>query len=145
MSSPDRVLLALKAHHLLCLHGFRGLGYSEAFVAAMQQIKHALTDESTPVVMGLGPDAACTACPHLATRPACSSDLGSDRDRAVMAVLEAEPGTVMSWREWQTRIAERVSPAVLNRICRDCSWLPLGYCAAGIMELRQTHRPQERR
>ena len=143
MTAPDIVPLMLRAHHVLCVQGFRGLGYSEAFVARMREIKNALEQDSIAVAVGPGPDAICGACPQLARRPACGSDSGTERDGAVMAILGVEPGTVLPWREWLKRVAERVSPAVLAEICQDCSWFPLSYCTAGMMDLRQAHIERE--
>jgi hypothetical protein len=137
MTAPGSAPLTLRAHHLLCVHGFRGLGYSEAFVARMRQIKNALERDSIAVAIGLGPDVICAACPHVGRHVACSRESGTDRDRAVIAILGIESGTVWPWRDWQERIAERVSPTMLAEICQDCSWFPLGYCTLGIMGLRQ--------
>ena len=135
--------LDLRAHHLLCLHGFRGLGYSDEFVANMRQVKKALAQDSIAVQVHLRPDAICRACPHLATRSECTQAGGTERDRAVMAALGVEPGAVgaptavRAWGWWVRRVTERISLALLAEICEDCSWFPSGYCAAGIARLQQ--------
>jgi hypothetical protein len=131
--------LHLRAHHLLCLHGFRGLGYSHEFVANMRRIKQRLEQDSLVVGMHVGPDTICRACPHLATRAECSRPDGTDRDRAVVAALGIEPGTVKPWPWWVHRVRARITPQRLAAICADCSWFPLGYCQAGIERLHE-HR-----
>ena len=134
-------VIPLRPHHLLCLHGFRGLGYSDAFVANMRQVKERLEADSTIVEVRPAPDAICTACPHLHTRPQCTRDGGSDRDRAVAAALGIVPGTVQSWQYWVALVARRMSPALMAEICGDCSWFPLGYCVEGIAALRRGKQP----
>jgi hypothetical protein len=141
MSVPRRARrLDLRAHHLLCLHGFRGLGYSPEFVTNMQQVVEALSRDAVLVEVGLGPDVICQPCPHLVDRPPCADPAGTARDRLVLAALEVSPGTVKPWREWQERVAGRISPARLTEICEDCSWFPAGYCRAGLEALRERKR-----
>jgi hypothetical protein len=154
--APQPPPLDLRAHHLLCAHGLRGLGYSDEFVAHMRQVKDGSTQDSIAVRVHVGPDVICRACPHLATRSECTQAGGTERDRAAMAALGVEPGAVDAptavgaptavsaptavrpWRWWVARIAQRITPARLAEICEGCSWFPSGYCLAGIARLRQT-------
>lgn len=135
-----RTQLDLRAHHLLCLHGFRGLGYGEAFVANMRQVKERLEQEqdSIPVQVHLGPDVICRVCPWLGVGGECTRAGVSNRDRAVMAALEIEAGAVRPWHWWVERVALRIPSARFVEICGDCTWFPLGYCQAGIERIRQT-------
>ena len=128
-------VIALRAHHLLCLHGFRGLGYSEEFVAGMRRVQEALADGAQVVAVGLGPDVICQPCPHLTERPRCAREDGSEKDRAVLAALEVAPGLARPWQWWQQRLAERMPPARFTEICGDCSWYDLGYCLEGMAAL----------
>jgi hypothetical protein len=130
--------LVLRAHHLLCLQGFVGMGYSDAFTANMGRIKSALEDDSTVVQVTLAPDVICGACPHLTTRPACGRLSGTERDRAVAAALAVAPGTSHPWRWWLARIGERISPKWLVENCSDCSWFPLGHCLRAIRDLSRS-------
>ena len=133
----DADIIALRAHHLLCLHGFRGLGYSEEFVAGMRRVKEALGNDEQMVEVGLGPDVICRPCPHLMERPRCARRKGSERDHAVLATLGVPAGMVRPWQWWQERLAEKIPPARFTEICRDCSWYDLGYCLEGISALQQ--------
>ncbi|MCX7705965.1 MAG: DUF1284 domain-containing protein [bacterium] len=59
-------MLKIRPHHLFCLLGFKGSGYSRAFVENMSRI-------STTIKKGLdldielvkGPDDICKVCPYL--------------------------------------------------------------------------------
>ena len=139
----DSDTIALRAHHLLCLHGFRGLGYSEEFVAGMRRVQEALGDGGQRVEVVLGPDVICRPCPHLAERPRCAREDGSERDGAVLAALDVPAGLIRPWRWWQERLAERIPPARFTEICCDCAWYDLGYCLEGMAAL-QRMRARER-
>ena len=60
----------LRGHHLLCVHGFKGMGYSPSFVEKMKEIvadiRNPEKDFDIKVVAGF--DEACLACPHIRRR-----------------------------------------------------------------------------
>ena len=139
-SNPIR----LRAHTLLCLQGFRGMGYSPGFVENMAAIHRMLTDHPESQVEILdGPDAVCGACPH--RRPAGCTLNGdrteqdmTDQDRVVLRKLGFRVGSRIPWREVLDRIRLSVHAADLPSICGRCRWLPLGFCREGIDRL---HHP----
>jgi hypothetical protein len=139
-----RIDLKVRGHHVLCTLGFRGLGYSAAFVANMRRIVDALLAEPSPTVeLVAGPDAVCSACPHL-TETGCARKEDAEariraKDRAVLAALRAEEGASLAAAELRSRVAQRVSVATLEAFCRRCSWWGYGYCAEGLEALRRTH------
>ena len=133
----------LRAHNLLCLQGFQGSGYDEAFTANMSRLHAKLRDAPTTMIrIAAGPDHLCAACPHLDGDRGCA--LGRkpheahmrSQDADVSARLGLVPGRVLAWSEILARIAKHVAPDDLPAICTTCPWLPLGSCAAGIAALR---------
>ena len=73
----DERPIPLRAHNVLCLHGFRGEGYSDAFVARMREVADRLTDApSTEVTLLAGPDTlwADEDCRVTTSRAACLLD-----------------------------------------------------------------------
>lgn len=133
--------IALRAHNLLCLLGFRGRGYDDRFVEAMTAVHARLRDgPSTPVRVLAQPDDLCSACPHL--RGGCT--LGGPEHEAHMRAQDLEvarrlglrPGDVLPWRDVLERVAGRVRGADLPPICTTCPWLSLGWCAEGVEGLR---------
>jgi hypothetical protein len=130
--------LALSAHHLLCVHGFRGMGYSPGFVAALEAIVTTLREApGTRVRVRVGADAVCRACPSL--HPAGCARYGRavvDQDARVAARLGVMGEGVHPWRELQARVRERVAPGDLAALCAGCPWLAHGVCAAGLEDLR---------
>jgi len=57
--------LKLRGHHLLCLKGFQGYGYSEDFTKNMTEINFLRKQDSTTVSLTNSPDDICRACPNL--------------------------------------------------------------------------------
>ena len=135
-------MIRLRGHTLLCLQGFRGLGYSREFVDNLSQIHQTLSrDPDTWVEVLDSPDAVCGACPH---HKASGCTLNSDQseedmraqDRTVIALLGLQPGSQLPWSDILHRIRTSVTGASLPDICGRCRWLPLGYCKEGIDRLR---------
>jgi hypothetical protein len=138
LSSGLSHFLTVRAHTLLCLQGFRGEGYSPAFVENMGAIHDRLsTDPQTLVRVVARPDEVCNACPHLHPDGCHLKGPGFEKamrrqDQEVMLRLEISEGEVLPWGEILQRIAARIEGGSLNTICGNCPWLPLGYCREGI-------------
>ncbi len=134
--------IAIRAHSLLCLQGFRGKGYSDGFVAEMTAIHRTLQlDPDTPVRVLASPDRLCKSCPNL-QGGGCTLG-GPDheahmraQDEDVLRRLWLEPGQVLPWSQVLERIARSVKGADLPGICTTCPWLSLGWCAEGMEALR---------
>jgi hypothetical protein len=136
-------MIRLRGHTLLCLQGFRGEGYSPEFVANLAAIHRALAaDPDQWVDVFDRPDGVCQACPNLSAQ---GCRLNGDRseadmqaqDRAVLSRVGCRAGERYQWRDILDRIRQRVSGDDLPAICGTCRWLPLGYCRAGLDELRR--------
>ncbi len=134
--------MILRAHHLLCILGFRGHGYSDAFTDNMSRIVerlHALPQ--TAIEIAEQPDDICAPCPFLKDDGCRQKGERSEedvrlRDRAVMDRLGLATGDRLSWNEIAERIKSKIRPEDLDTICGDCQWLPLGYCAEGLRALK---------
>ncbi len=134
--------LRLRGHTLLCLQGFRGEGYNQAFTVNLAGIHRRLTDDPDhPVELVEEPDAVCGACPHRAPAGCTLNGDGSEpgmreQDRQVLARLGLKAGDVVRWRDVLDRIRSSITGNDLPAICGSCRWLPLGYCKEGIDRLR---------
>jgi len=138
--APATPRLRLRPHHVLCATGFAGRGYSDAFTANMAAIVDArlrarggdavaieITDSSDPI---------CAPCPHR-RGAGCTRQAKIDAlDARHAAALGLAPGDVLTWGAAQERIAARVAPDDLDRLCAGCQWLPLGLCKAAVARLR---------
>lgn len=136
--------MRLRAHHFLCLLGFRGLGYSSEFVANLAAIAARLREDPTLEVEALASaDHVCQACPHLDAAAAdCAKGSGPrEKDQNVLAALGVSAGTRLSWAEWQRRVAQRIDLETHAVLCGNCRWASLGYCQEGLAALRARHAP----
>jgi hypothetical protein len=57
--------MKLRGHHLLCILGFQGYGYSEDFVLNMARINELRKSDKTTIKLINRPDDICSACPNL--------------------------------------------------------------------------------
>lgn len=126
----------LRGHHLLCLLGYRGKGYSEEFCANMTDVYEALrTGPETTVTIVSGPDKLCGACPEQHYH--CRNESVDRRDAAVLRRAGIVPGAAMRWSDIRAQIAERVAPEDLAVLCAGCQWLALGFCEEGVDLIRR--------
>lgn len=134
--------LRVRAHHLLCALGFRGLGYSEAFVARMREVVHRLRSRpDDEIVVTDSEDVICEVCPHNSPegciRGQGKAEAVRKRDLALLRVPGMGAGAEIVVGNAYRRIRETVTPEILkNELCKGCAWEELGYCAQGLRELR---------
>ena len=130
--------MRLRAHHLLCLLGFRGLGYSPEFVANMDGIAERLrSSPETLIEIVCQPDDICSSCPFFGEKGCEHKGPSSEKkrrgqDTAVIERLNIKAGEKLNWLEVRERIRRAISLQDLEKICQDCQWLPLGYCVEGL-------------
>ena len=144
MQVEPAAVLRVRGHHLLCMLGFRGLGYSAEFVANMRAVVGAFGSTPPPTVeVVIEADSVCRACPHL-RKGACARGESSEqkvraKDGAVLSILGIEPGRRMPASDLLALVAEKMEPGTLEALCARCSWWTYGYCAEGLAELRGRH------
>ncbi|MGQ9497457.1 MAG: DUF1284 domain-containing protein [Desulfotomaculales bacterium] len=121
-------MIVLRAHHLLCLDQFRGLGYSPFFIANLARVQRMLAEPGAVVRLTAGPDAICAACPFL-DGVACRRGAGAaDRDRLVLSRLGLTPNTRLSWAGLKEVFEAALPPAARPAVCAGCTWLTAGVC-----------------
>lgn len=137
--------IKLRGHHLLCVHGFRGMGYSPDFIVKMgsivNEIRNDEKDFQIKVVAAF--DDACMACPHRGESE-CESSEGSNEhvlsmDGKVIRHLGLEPENTYKKSELVALTAAMVQPDDLDNLCAGCSWLQYGVCKEGIHAVRQKY------
>ena len=129
--------IRLRAHHLLCIHGFRGQGYSPLFVANMARMVDRLgTNPGTLVQIVDGADDICSACPHMSNGICGRPDQQVDRlDQRIRQKLGIEEGQMASWSALLDSIRDNIDPFNLGEVCTGCRWLDLDYCTKGLAAL----------
>jgi len=116
--------LKLRGHHLICLHFFRGEGYSAEFTANLREIlKRAGTGERIEVASEA--DNVCNICPYLKGQE-CFYRKESDpeirgMDREALMLLGLKVRDIVLWPDIREKI-----PAIFRRwseeFCRVCDW-----------------------
>ncbi len=146
LPSPIRI----RAHHLLCLQGFQGFGYSEEFIAQMRRVHRLLRMKpDTDIQVLIGADILCEHCPHH-YRGRCTIDDPEDqpietdtpdqavlKDRRTLSWLELENESVQLWGQVVYKVGRLVDSTAMNALCRECKWREEDYCANALDELNQ--------
>ena len=125
----------LRGHHLFCLLGYRGMGYSKEYVENMTRLHQDLRDNpKTWIQIVKGPDKLCEKYPNSAVYH-CHNDNIFERDAAILAILELEVGQILYWEEIESRIRKHVTSSDIKTVCETCSWRSYGVCEEGIQEI----------
>ncbi|MFC4101962.1 DUF1284 domain-containing protein [Paenibacillus xanthanilyticus] len=124
--------ISLRGHHLLCLLGYRGMGYSAEYVKNMTNVyRRLLREPETECLIVEGPDQLCACFPADGDYH-CESRTVGERDALILATLGVAVGQRLAWSEILARVAASVKPEDLNRICATCPWLGYGVCQEGV-------------
>ncbi|MEJ2422806.1 MAG: DUF1284 domain-containing protein [Acidobacteriota bacterium] len=122
----------MRGHHLLCLLGYRGEGYSPQFTENMTRIYETLRNApSTRIRLVEGEDDICSAFPREVESHCCEQSVHR-RDDAVLRRLQFKPGDCLSWNDILKKTAAHVRAHDIRAWCSTCPWRPLGYCEAGV-------------
>ncbi|KKI88432.1 hypothetical protein WQ54_31705 [Bacillus sp. SA1-12] len=125
----------LRGHHLFCLLGYRGMGYSPEYVANMTRLHQTLRNNpKTRINLVKGPDQLCEKYPNSGEYH-CQNENIYKRDEAILNIMGLEIGQILSWEDIETRIQKHVSTSDLQNVCKNCSWRSYGFCEEGIREI----------
>lgn len=121
-STPIRI----RAHHLLCMQGFQGLGYNKEFALNMSQIiEKTLQNPFSLIKVIIGADAICECCPHDLDGK-CNLKSTSDNDirqldSSILQYLDINEGSILHSSRI-LRITQSLSIENVKKICGNCFW-----------------------
>lgn len=125
----------LRGHHLFCLLGYRGMGYSKEYVENMTILHQTLkNDPFTKIKLVNGPDQLCDKYPNSGEYH-CQNNSIYERDRAILEKLGLTIGQILSWRDIEMHIQKYVVPSDIQTVCETCSWRSYGVCEEGIRDV----------
>lgn len=137
----DSELLKIRAHHLCCIQGFQGYGYSPAFVANMRAVISDLEAfPSRPLKLVTVCDAICVSCPskrECTVQESVLSQKIRQMDLIVLEKLKLDAGTVLNADEAFRLINSKLNKASdVEEVCGTCKWRQkcLWYMQAGKQE-----------
>lgn len=123
--------LTLRAHHLLCLQGFQGLGYNTDLTNAFSEAKNKITiNPNLKIKVVLQNDDLCLSCPHHHETLTCHKDEEADqrmkqRDSATLTILQKNENDIETWNEWQNLIHKQLTnKSLAQKTCFNCEWQP---------------------
>ncbi|MGB4505375.1 MAG: DUF1284 domain-containing protein [Syntrophaceticus sp.] len=119
--------MKLRGHHLICLHYYRGEGYSPDYVEHLWKVvKRAKDGEVIEIVSGA--DDVCQACPYLKGEH-CEHKEGADEeirklDQAALNFLEVTYGDQVLWQDLQAKVMA-APKSWFDSFCAGCDWFEL--------------------
>jgi hypothetical protein len=121
--------LKIRAHHLCCIQGFQGYGYSPVFVANMRAvISDIKAFPSRPLELVSECDVICASCPgkrECTAQESTSSRRIKSMDLVVMEKLKIKEGTIMEADEAFSLVnSQLVNASDINDVCGTCKWRP---------------------
>lgn len=125
----------LRGHHLFCLLGFKGMGYSKEFAENMKKVHQYLrSNPHTPIQIVEGPDQLCEKYPNDGTYH-CKDQNIYERDAQILNKLGLKIGQVLTWNEIEKHIKNHAIPKDIQIYCESCSWRSYGVCEEGIQRI----------
>lgn len=119
-SEPVRI----RAHHLLCMQGFQGLGYNKEFTENLTRIiEKTITNSSSFIKVIIGADCICECCPHnlKGTCDIESSNNIKNMDSTILEKLAIKDGLVYSSALLLSK-TKNLSGGTVKELCGSCSW-----------------------
>lgn len=133
----------LRGHHLFCLLGFKGMGYSEEFAENMKKVhQHLRSNPNTLIQIIEGPDQLCEKYPNDGTYH-CQDKNIYERDKQILNKLGLKVGQVLTWKEIEAQIKKQALPKDIQIYCESCSWRSYGVCEEGIKRILDGHGLRE--
>ncbi|KAA0548981.1 DUF1284 domain-containing protein [Bacillus sp. BGMRC 2118] len=125
----------LRGHHLFCLLGYRGMGYSEEYVENMTHIHQKLRENpKLKVQLVKGPDQLCEKYPNSGEYH-CLDENIFERDAIILQRIGLEIGQIIAWEDIEAHIRKSVVPSDIQTVCETCSWRSYGVCEEGIQDI----------
>ena len=130
-------MYSLRGHHLFCLLGYRGMGYSEEYVKNMTRLHQTLRENPKSLIkLVKGPDQLCEKYPNSGTYH-CQDENIYERDAVILEKMGLTIGQILNWEDIESRIKKFVVPSDIQVICETCSWRSYGVCQEGIQEIHE--------
>ncbi|MDQ0285835.1 hypothetical protein J2Z49_000940 [Desulfofundulus luciae] len=114
----------MRGHHLICLHFYRGEGYSREFVENLEDVVRRAT-EGEEIAVVEGADDICRTCPALqgekcAAKPGADAEI-REMDAEAATHLGIEVGSKVLWQEIKAKLLATPKEWV-TAFCEGCDW-----------------------
>jgi hypothetical protein len=130
-------MIVLRGHHLLCMLGYRGMGYSAEFSANMTHVYNQLREKpEVTITLIEGADDLC-ACYPLNEVSHCQNQLVMERDAAVLERLGLQTGNTLEWQDILHKVRANIAPEHIEVLCHTCQWRAYGVCETGVRTIQE--------
>ncbi len=118
---PSSIMVKLRGHHLICLHFFKGKGYSKDFVENMFRVMEEAEKSEVEIVDGI--DDVCAACPYNSDGFCTYSENADEEVRRLdeFALKLLNVRNRVKWEHLKCRIPEIIQ-LWKEKACKDCDW-----------------------
>ncbi len=119
--------IKIRAHHLLCMQGFQGYGYSQDFVANMAQVvKDINSSPDLKIEIIAECDVICSHCPYnkegLCKKNPDSAIELKNIDMQILKKLGLRNGAKVKAKDIFSLIKTKLKDSDIEYICGDCEW-----------------------
>ncbi len=118
----------IRAHHLLCIQGFQGKGYSLEFIENLKEINDFLEENpSTGIKVISEVDEICHYCPHRKGDICIQGPNAEENiklmDFKTLKYLELKEGKIYNYDYIMELINDKLNLNDLKEICGLCLWI----------------------
>ncbi len=119
--------MKLRGHHLVCLHFYRGEGYSPEYVEHLWKVvKRAENGEKIEVISGA--DDVCQVCPYLKDEHCGHKDEADEEirklDQRALDFLKVNLGDHVAWEDLRKKVLS-APKSWFESFCGGCDWFAL--------------------
>ncbi|MDI9437252.1 MAG: DUF1284 domain-containing protein [Euryarchaeota archaeon] len=118
--------IKIRAHHLLCIQGYQGHGYSQDFEENMgRMVEKFRINPTLPVMVVCETDAICEYCPHQSAGRCTNTTLNHEQiskmDFLVLEKLNLVSGATIGINKLIS-LTKKLNKTDVVEICDGCSW-----------------------
>ena len=126
--------MKLRPHHLLCIQGFSGRGYSDSFIENMTALTTRLRNNTETVVeIVFSTDDICGKCPKMLGDDLCErNDKVKRFDHKVAAYFDIKEKNYI-YQDIIYAIKAKMTLSMMDDICSNCEWFPISACKRNIL------------
>jgi hypothetical protein len=120
-------MINIRPHHILCMHGFAGKGYSEIFIENMKNVIESIRKENQLLIV-FSRDDICKKCPNLQAEKYCMTEEKINRlDSVTITEFDLEE-KIYAYTEIVEILKKKNVANILEKICVECGWYESGIC-----------------